>query len=85
MRTTLDLPENLLRVAMRATNISTKTAVIISGVKGVRSLSVAYCLSQLSRPPDSRQLEATTCCNFPVTICSSLVCRNNCGISLLVG
>ncbi|HIJ23933.1 MAG: type II toxin-antitoxin system VapB family antitoxin [Gammaproteobacteria bacterium] len=33
MRTTLDLPENLLRVAMRATNISTKTAVIIRALE----------------------------------------------------
>ncbi|MBT3197340.1 MAG: type II toxin-antitoxin system VapB family antitoxin [Gammaproteobacteria bacterium] len=28
MRTTLDLPENLLDAAMRVTNIGTKTAVI---------------------------------------------------------
>ena len=33
MRTTLDLPENLLRVAMRATNIRTKTAVIIRALE----------------------------------------------------
>lgn len=33
MRTTLDLPENLLNVAMRATNIGTKTAVIIRALE----------------------------------------------------
>ena len=33
MRTTLDLPENLIDVAMRATNIGTKTAVIVRALE----------------------------------------------------
>ena len=33
MRTTLDLPENLLRDAMKATHIPTKTKVIITALE----------------------------------------------------
>ena len=33
MRTTLDLPEDLLREAMEATNIKTKTKVIITALE----------------------------------------------------
>jgi len=33
MRTTLDLPENLLKEAMRATRIQTKTKVIITALE----------------------------------------------------
>ena len=33
MRTTLDLPENLLIEAMKATNINTKTKVIITALE----------------------------------------------------
>ena len=33
MRTTLDLPEELLREAMRTTNIGTKTRVIITALE----------------------------------------------------
>ena len=33
MRTTLDLPEDLLRDAMKATNIPTKTKVIITALE----------------------------------------------------
>ncbi|MBU0482327.1 MAG: type II toxin-antitoxin system VapB family antitoxin [Proteobacteria bacterium] len=33
MRTTLDLPENLLNQAMQATHIQTKTAVIITALE----------------------------------------------------
>lgn len=33
MRTTLDLPENLLNEAMKATHTDTKTAVIIKGLE----------------------------------------------------
>ncbi len=33
MRTTLDLPENLLKEAMRATRIETKTKVIITALE----------------------------------------------------
>ena len=33
MRTTLDLPEELLKEAMRLTHIKTKTAVIISALE----------------------------------------------------
>ena len=33
MRTTLDLPENLLAEAMKATNINTKTKVIITALE----------------------------------------------------
>ena len=33
MRTTLDLPEELLREAMKAANISTKTQVIITALE----------------------------------------------------
>ena len=33
MRTTLDLPENLLDEAMKTTNISTKTKVIITALE----------------------------------------------------
>jgi len=35
MRTTLDLPENLLIEAMKATNINTKTKVIITALEGL--------------------------------------------------
>ena len=33
MRTTLDLPEDLVREAMKATNINTKTKVIITALE----------------------------------------------------
>lgn len=33
MRTTLDLPENLLREAMKATHTETKTAVIVKALE----------------------------------------------------
>ena len=33
MRTTLDLPENLLNEAMKATHINTKTAVIVKALE----------------------------------------------------
>ncbi len=33
MRTTLDLPENLLKEAMKATNIKTKTKVIVAALE----------------------------------------------------
>ena len=33
MRTTLDLPENLLKEAMRATHTETKTAVIVKALE----------------------------------------------------
>ena len=35
MRTTLDLPEDLLREAMRTTHINTKTKVIITALEGL--------------------------------------------------
>jgi Arc/MetJ family transcription regulator len=35
MRTTLDLPEDLLAEAMKATKISTKTQVIVTALKGL--------------------------------------------------
>jgi len=42
MRTTLDLPEELLEEAMKATNIRTKTQVIIQALENlVRKYNVA--------------------------------------------
>jgi hypothetical protein len=35
MRTTLDIPENLLNEAMKATNINTKTKVIVTALEGL--------------------------------------------------
>jgi len=35
MRTTLDIPENLMNEAMKATNINTKTKVIITALEGL--------------------------------------------------
>ncbi len=35
MRTTLDLPENLLNEAMKVTHTNTKTAVIIKALEGI--------------------------------------------------
>jgi len=35
MRTTLDLPDELLREAMTATGIPTKTKVIVAALKGI--------------------------------------------------
>jgi hypothetical protein len=42
MRTTLDLPENLLNEAMKATHIQTKTKVIITALEElIRSSKIA--------------------------------------------
>lgn len=42
MRTTLDLPENLLNEAMKATHIDTKTAVIIRALEELVRKSKIY-------------------------------------------
>ena len=35
MRTTLDIPEDLMNEAMKATNINTKTKVIVTALEGL--------------------------------------------------
>ena len=35
MRTTLDIPEDLMNAAMKATNINTKTKVIVTALEGL--------------------------------------------------
>lgn len=35
MRTTLDIPENLINEAMKATHIKTKTKVIVTALEGL--------------------------------------------------
>jgi hypothetical protein len=35
MRTTLDIPENLMNEAMKVTNINTKTKVIVTALEGL--------------------------------------------------
>ena len=35
MRTTLDIPENLMNEAMKATHINTKTKVIVTALEGL--------------------------------------------------
>jgi hypothetical protein len=61
MRTTLDLPEDLVAEAMKATNIKTKTKVIVAALEKSKIAGIKNYKGQVELDIDLNELRGRKC------------------------